>query len=729
MQSRRLVYFILTAFITGNLLILYIQYNSSKNINALIKGGENYLAEYTINSNLKAIERNVVTIESNVSDFISTGDAEYLQGLDKRIAEVKKDLLAMQGISDDESSVKEIDELQAMVENKIGFSKSILQAYNKGGKAAAEKLISTLYGKRMMDSIYSQTQRIETSRHNVLAKLTAANSKSGENAQQFNIILIIIVLLSGAALFWYIINIIQKLMRSEKSVKEAAQVKQNFLANMSHEIRTPMNAILGFTKLLQKEPLTDLSTEYVQTIERSGENLLAIINDILDLNKIEAGMMRIESAPFNIRDVIHSVEALFREKAKEKQICLTTAIDEKVPEMLEGDATRLTQILINLVGNAIKFTRKGDVAVKIFCTNKTAGSVDTRIQVSDTGIGIEQEKINDMFERFKQADDAVTRKFGGTGLGLSIVKELVTLQKGSIKATSQPGVGTTIDVTIPYKIAGKNMAAANMSLPDTNNQVPLHDCILVVEDNEINQSLVRHLFNSWGLPFDIAANGRVAADLLKQHPEKYSLVLMDIQMPESDGYSAAQEIRHTLQLGIPIIAMTAHALEGEKEKCLAHGMDAYISKPIRQEELYQLIARFSKNNPGSYKARAIPPAEKINTPYKHINLHYMKEISGGNIDYEKTVTEQFIQSVPQDLAAIYSSWRQQDVDNMRQLAHNMKTTVSIMGLDKILQPALDSLEYEDMTADLFKDRFNMLSGICQAAVQEAAQFYLTLPNQ
>jgi len=726
MQSRRFVYYILIAFITGNLLLLYIQYNSSKNINALIKGGENYLDEYSINSELKAMERNVVTIESNVSDFISTHDSEYLKGLDNRIAQVRKSLQDMQEISDNDSTIKQIDDLEAMVERKIEFSKTILDSFSTGGKASAEKLIGSLRGKKMMDNIYSLMQRIEFTRHSILAKVTAANRKSGENAQRFNVILIIIVLLSGAALFWYIINIIQKLLRSEKSVKEAAQVKQNFLANMSHEIRTPMNAILGFTRLLQKEPLSDLSKEYVQTIEKSGENLLAIINDILDLSKIEAGMMRIESAPFSIHEIVHSVEAMFREKAKEKQINLAAFIDPNVPAMLEGDATRLMQVLINLVSNAVKFTLKGDVDVKVECTNKLENQVEIKIQVKDTGIGIAQEKIIDMFERFKQADDAVTRKFGGTGLGLSIVKELVLLQKGSIKASSQPGIGTTIDVMIPYKIAGNKNADASSYLPHSNNPLSTKDRILVVEDNEINQSLVKHLFNSWGLLFDIAENGRLAVDILKLSPDKYSLVLMDIQMPELDGYTAAEEIRKELQLKIPIIAMTAHALIGEREKCMSHGMNGYISKPIRQDELYHLISQFINNKQDGDHFTQILATEKTLSPYKHINLNYMKEISGGNIDYEKTVTEQFIHAVPADLAAIRKNWMQQDIATMRKIAHNMKTTVSIMGLDSVLQPVLDSLEYEDLTDDLFRDRFNSVSSICDAAVEEAAQLYSTM---
>src|SRR4030095_1594590 len=336
-------------------------------------------------------------------------------------------------------------------------------------------------------------------------------------------------------------HLITRLNISEKKAKVAAQAKENFLANMSHEIRTPLNAILGFTNLLQRRDLDKESKGIILTIQRSGENLLAIINDVLDLSKIEAGMMRIESAPFSIRGLIHSIETMFLLKAAEKQLLLTTSVNSDMPDTLEGDATRLTQILVNLLGNAIKFTSSGNIAVRVEKNGITDNTVNTLIKVSDTGIGIEKEKLNTIFERFQQAEDTVTRRYGGTGLGLSIVQELVLLQHGAITADSRPGTGTTFSITIPYKISSEIITPVSKSLPE-EIETGFDDVkVLVVEDNEINQSLIRHLFDSWNLAFEIAGNGKEALEKLTYR--HYDLVLMDIQMPEMDGYSATQEIR------------------------------------------------------------------------------------------------------------------------------------------------------------------------------------------
>ena len=261
-------------------------------------------------------------------------------------------------------------------------------------------------------------------------------------------------------MFWYIINtirrqehLIHQLNISEKNEREAAQVKEKFLANMSHEIRTPMNAILGFTHLLERKELDEESKEYVETIQKSGENLLTIINDILDLSKIEAGMMRIEAAPFNIRGLLHSVETMFTDKAKEKGIELFSRIDDTMADTLTGDATRLTQILVNIIGNAIKFTSEGNIVIQITNEGIKDTVVNTGITITDTGIGIEPEKLEKIFDRFQQVDDDVTRKHGGTGLGLAIVNDLIQLQKGSIKVESEMGKGTTFHIVMPYKIA------------------------------------------------------------------------------------------------------------------------------------------------------------------------------------------------------------------------------------------------------------------------------------
>jgi signal transduction histidine kinase/CheY-like chemotaxis protein len=729
MTGKRIVYYVLAGFIAATIFLIYIQYNSAKNINSLINGNEKFLDEYQVNSELKELEKDIITVENNVRGAVATNDTSHVQKLEAEVLEVKDDLRSLQKISDDSSTVKQVDELDNLVQLKLQFNKEVLDSFYLRDKSAAERLISTNGGKTLTDSISRLAQNIENTRHRILAGLAVANDKNGQRAQQFNSILIALGLACGAGLFWYIIitirkqiSLINQLNISEKKVKDAAQVKENFLANMSHEIRTPMNAIVGFTNLLQRQDFDEESKKYVQSIQRSGENLLAIINDILDLSKIEAGMLRIEPVPFNVRELLHSIEVMFKPKAVEKQLQFFVKVDESLPDALEGDAVRLTQILVNLIGNALKFTDKGSVSINISNGGISGDIINTHIIVSDTGIGIKKEELPTIFERFHQAEDSVTRKFGGTGLGLSIVKDLVLIQNGTIDVQSEPAKGTEFRLTIPYKIS---KAKAISNAPRENNS-PVQSnfggiCVLAAEDNEINQSLLKHLFKSWKLNYELASNGREAIEKLRE--KKYDLILMDIQMPERDGYSTTQEIRNVLKLDTPIIAMTAHAMPGEREKCLSYGMNEYIPKPINEEHLLRLISQFTNTTTPEVVQNEAPPNADH---YKYINLQYMKEVSLGNVEYEKAVTEQFLENIPAELTMVEKAWQHNHISDLRQRAHNMKTTVSVMGLNEVLQPYLDSLEYENLDEDSFIKKFSSVKLICEAAVEEAKRFAATI---
>jgi signal transduction histidine kinase/CheY-like chemotaxis protein len=728
MTGKKISLYILAAFIAGTVLLIYIQYNSSKNINSLVEGNQNLIDEFKLNAQLKALEKDIVTVESKVRTIVATGDSSNMHGLQNNFSKIDKDLNVLKKIADDDSSDLYIDELITLVQQKLLRNRQILDTFYLAGKARAENFIANSNDNMLTDSIITVADKIDSSRQVHLSTTNMSIDKSGEKARQFSTILIVFVLIGNAVLFWYIINIIRKqaslivqLNISEKKVKEAAQMKENFMANMSHEIRTPMNAILGFTNLLQRRNLDGESKEFVQTIQRSGENLLAIIDDILDLSKIEAGMMRIDSSAFSIRGLLNSIEVMLRPKATQKQLRLVVKTQDSVPDMLEGDAFRLTQILVNLVSNALKFTDEGSVTVNVTNEVRTGDVINTRITVSDTGIGIDKAKVHHIFGRFQQAENAVTRKYGGTGLGLSIVKELVLLQNGTIDVDSEPGKGTTFSLIIPYKISTPDVITAPVQ-EDTITAASNFDrqYILVAEDNKINQSLLKHLFKSWNLKFDLANNGKEAIEKLRS--KNYDLILMDIQMPEMDGYTAAQEIREKLKLTTPIIAMTAHALAGEREKCLGYGMNGYISKPIREIHLHNLIAQFT-----ALEIADILPSEPIagQGGYNYINLQYMREISLGNIEYEKTVTQQFIDAIPIDLLMLERASQDNDTSKLRQVAHNMKTTISVMALNEMLQPYLDALEYEDQTQESFARMFESVNLICKTAVEEAGRFLLT----
>ncbi|MFC3161258.1 ATP-binding protein [Chryseobacterium arachidis] len=492
---------------------------------------------------------------------------------------------------------------------------------------------------------------------------------------------------------------------------------------MSHEIRTPLSGILGFTNLLQKRSLDETSSEFVSSIQRSGENLMTIINDILDLSKIEAGMMRITPGIFSINGLIDSVETLFLERAKEKGLQISSTVDATIPDTLVGDATRLTQILVNLIGNAIKFTQKGNVNVEVYRKQQTEKQVVIGFKVSDTGIGIDKEKLNEVFERFNQGEDSITRNYGGTGLGLSIVKSLILLQNGNIEVISEQGKGTTFHFYIPYDIAQEQLNKVNPVNTDyfkDKSKTPLR--VLVVDDNAINQSLMKHLLKQWNIDFDIVSNGLEAVEYLKNNDS--DLVLMDIQMPQMDGYAATQQIREVLKLDIPIIAMTAHALAGERERCLSRGMNEYISKPIKEEELFKLISGFGLEN---NRVSKTDTQEEVPS-YQYIDLSYMQTISGGDTTFEKTVTQQFIDNIPQHLKELVLAYEDKDFSTVKLRAHDLKSSVAIMGLLPLLEEKLEFLEIISRQDQPSEEALETVRNIITSSLSEAEKFLHQLQN-
>jgi PAS domain S-box-containing protein len=383
---------------------------------------------------------------------------------------------------------------------------------------------------------------------------------------------------------------VDELMKARKELEELMKVKEQFLANMSHEIRTPMNAIVGFTSLLLKTKLSSEQKQYINAVKTSGENLLVIINDILDFSKIQSGKLVFEQIEFRLSQVFSTFTEMMLPKSTEKDIQLLTKIDKRIPDHLIGDPTRLNQIFLNLLGNAIKFTEMGEVKVTADLVEETAEEVELKFQVIDSGIGIPEEKLSTVFEGFTQASNETTRKYGGTGLGLTIVKQLIEMQGGTISVKSKVGEGSVFTFNIKVR---KNLHPDSEKRIVEESQEPEFTQelnILLVEDNSLNQILAKKVLTDWNWKVDIAENGLIAVEKLQK--KDYDVVLMDIQMPEMDGYEATRRIRKTLEgpkNHTPIIAMTAHALAGEAEKCINVGMDDYISKPFDKKVLYNKI--------------------------------------------------------------------------------------------------------------------------------------------
>jgi len=380
----------------------------------------------------------------------------------------------------------------------------------------------------------------------------------------------------------------QQLIAATRDAQSARSMQELFLANMSHEIRTPMNGIQGMTDLLLDTPLDDQQKEFAKVIKRSVNNLLVIVNDVLDFSKIKAGKLAIEKIEFRLKDVLDNIRAMFSHRIAKKGLDLQIVADPSVPESLKGDPYRLNQVLVNLVGNAIKFTDHGWIRIEVTAQERAQDQVNLLFTVADSGIGIPAASLPTIFEHFSQAGLDISRRYGGTGLGLAICQQLLQLQGGEISVYSKENEGATFQFRLTYgynRIAPVAPVAAVLA---DYSQCLAGKRFLVAEDNEVNQQLVDHVLRKGGGEVQLANNGEEAISWLKKGGN-YDLIIMDLQMPVMDGYAATRCIRQELSLSTPIIAMTATALVGEQLRCFESGMNDYMTKPFEFAELYKRI--------------------------------------------------------------------------------------------------------------------------------------------
>jgi PAS domain S-box-containing protein len=511
---------------------------------------------------------------------------------------------------------------------------------------------------------------------------------------------------------------LEELHKAKKEVEESLKVKEQFLANMSHEIRTPMNAIIGFTNLLLKAEMEYEDKQYLNAIKTSGENLLVIINDILDFSKLESGKIVIEKIPFKITQLVSTVIDLMLPKASEKNIKLSSSIDKNVPEVLLGDPTRLNQILINLIGNAIKFTGSGGVKINVLLVSEKEEDVGLHFSVTDTGIGIPDESMEKIFEGFTQASNDTTRKYGGTGLGLTITKQLVELQGGTISVSSKVNKGSTFIFRLTFKRAAVQRAVNVSREKNEGVKFPLEKTrVLLVEDNIFNQMLAAKILENWHCVVDTAENGLVAIE--KVQTEEFDLVLMDIQLPEMDGYQATSYIRNKIpapKSNVPIIAMTAHAFVEEIDKCKRYGMNDYISKPFDENRLQEKIIKVMQKG-NQYKAE---PAGKEVLQKNSSYLTHLEKAFRGDKNFIYKMISVFLDQTPGLLSSMKLSIYNRDKKLLKKVIHRMMPSVAFMEMkemEEILNLLGKHAEEEKFPEDLLPI-YQKAEQICKDAMGE-----------
>lgn len=508
--------------------------------------------------------------------------------------------------------------------------------------------------------------------------------------------------------------------------ESAVKSKQQFLSNMSHEIRTPMNAIIGFTKVMLKTELTAKQKEYLTAIKLSGDSLIVLINDILDLAKVESGKMDFEKLPFQIKTSLSTMLHIFETKIREKNLKLIKNFDSKIPDILVGDSVRLHQIIINLVSNAVKFTSEGEIIVSIQMISEDAESVKIEFTIADTGIGISENKIENIFENFQQASSNTSRIYGGTGLGLAIVKQLVEAQGGKVSVKSKVDEGSSFTVELDF--LKTNATIGDNTQIDEPNVVLKNVRVLVAEDIHLNQLLMKTLLDDFGFEYDIAENGKVVIEKLRS--KSYSVILMDLQMPEMNGFEATDYIRNILKSDIQIIALTADVTTIDLEKCKAVGMNDYISKPVDERLLYnKIVAAVRKSLIIEEFESAV--CEK-NLMLKCTNLNYLNGRTKSNPKLMTEMISLYLGQTPNLIASIKLSLNDQDWKSLYSSVHKLIPSFSIMGIHqnyenmaKAIQEYASSRERTDGILDMVLQ----LEEVCNKACKELEEELIKIKNK
>ena len=693
-------------------LIIITQLFTNQSTQALRNGNIQAVETYKVNNRMQLL----VNLSFDLQAKLSNPDTK----IDDTRREKLSDSVTMLGYNTSilNSAISKLgyannaSKINSLVNDELNLFLYILVSTQSGNSIKRDSLANALNEARLSDKVYASCLEVQKLLENNLEQTLKKNTEQASVLSTYNRILAVVSILAILIMATIIIKrqsqqikLIEELKIAEITALKSKNAKDDFVANMSHELRTPLNALIGFSNLLNQTALDTKQQEYVDVIRSGGYNLLNIVNDVLDLSKIEAGKLKIVNTPFNLMNVLRNIEKMFSASLAEKKLTYEWHVDEKIPTNLKGDAERLKQILINLIGNAIKFTNSGSIQLNtgIVWMDEEKGMYKLGFTIKDSGTGIPKEKIQTIFERFEQLEHVTTRQHGGTGLGLTIVKNLVEKMGGAISVYSEVGVGSEFNFTCIFE-----KASVNHSKNDDGNKVAQPSLsgykILAAEDNKTNQTLLKHLLGKYGGQLTIAENGHEAIKLLNE--THYDLVLMDIQMPLMDGYSAVKYIREHLHLDTIIIAMTAYVSEDEIDKCMNAGFNDYLAKPIEEKILVKTISKFIKKD---FIVDDLPTGDG--------DFAFLKELVGDDMEAIDEIVKEMKNQWDIDKPELEQSVKDENVYEIKRILHRIKSTFSPLGPNHYMY-----VDITDVNGELISGENVINKTACQKLILRIDQF-------
>ncbi len=665
---------------------------TSRSVDRLVNGNEQATATFVINNRIEEMVNLSFEIESKILTDRSPDLLKNHPGIADSVNRLKLKASELEKIMNEAGISSSLEKIIKLVNRQTSLSSSILSTSQNNS------LLDSLGKKHFGDSIYVNSLAFQIELENSLHNTLKENNQVAEKVSWLNKLLAFTALLAVLLLATIIIRrqvmqylLIRDLEQARKLALQSVKVKDQFLANMSHEIRTPLNALKGFSNLLSKTPLDDEQQQYCSIINNSSDSLLHIVNDILDLSKIEAGAMAIKNNNFSLHTLLHDLEITYATVAHEKKLDFVLEIGESVPNNITGDPERLKQVLVNLISNAIKFTNDGKVSLKVNATGKDEELASIHFSVEDSGIGIPNDKLDLIFERFEQLDNAFIRQQGGTGLGLSITKMIIESMGGQIFVKSEPGKGSVFSFTIGFKINKQQTQSREMQMQRLARIVddPSQNAILLAEDNKVNQLLVHKLLAPYNIQPVVAENGEEVLSLLET--KFFDLILMDVQMPLLDGITTTRLIRKYVAKQIPIVGMTAYVLPNEIEKCYAAGMNDHIPKPIDEKQLLGVIKKYiyldegmAVTEPSQVVAGFFDKSNSLHSQQSVTDLAFLSKLCNGNEAAMNNILEALEKQLPKDSQALEKAILEKDADALKKIIHHMKSTISALGPDSTI---------------------------------------------